>query len=137
MSSLTDQIVEAFLSCTLSREEWTYQAHLKVGLWHILRYAPGESIEKLRQSIKKYNVACGIENTDSQGYHETMTQFYVWLINQFIQQADCSKSIDSLADELINTYGDKSLPLRYYSRERLVSKAARLGWVEPDLTPLT
>jgi hypothetical protein len=137
MRSLTDQMVEAFLSCTLPKEEWTHQAHLRVALWHLLRYSPSESIEKLRRRIKQYNVACGIENTDSQGYHETITQFYVWLINRFIQQADGSQPIDSLGDELIDSYGDKMLPLTYYSHDRLMSKSARLEWVEPDLIPLT
>jgi len=136
MQSLTVQLVEAFTLCTLPKDEWTHHAHLKVGLWHLLHYSPSESIQRLRQGIKRYNVACGIENTESQGYHETITQFYVWLIKQFIQQVDCSQPIDALADELINRYGDKLLPFRYYSRDRLMSKTARLEWVEPDLTPL-
>jgi hypothetical protein len=41
-----------------------------------------------------------------------------------------------LADELINRYGDKLLPFKYYSRDSLMSKTARLEWIEPDLTPL-
>lgn len=137
MYSSTKQLVEAFVSCTLPKEEWTHDAHLRVGLWHLLHYSPSESMERLRQNIKKYNVACGIENTETQGYHETITRFYVWLINRFIQQTDCSEPIDLLADELINRYGDKSLPFSYYSRDRLISKTARLQWVQPDLKPLT
>ena len=137
MYSSTKQLVEAFVSCTLPKEKWTHDAHLRVGLWHLLHYSPSESMERLRQNIKKYNVACGIENTETQGYHETITRFYVWLINRFIQQTDCSEPIDLLADELINRYGDKSLPFSYYSRDRLISKTARLQWVEPDLKPLT
>ena len=133
---MTEQLVEAFLLCTLAREEWTHDAHLKVGLWHLLHYSPSESIKRLRKSIKQYNVACGIDNTDSQGYHETITQFYVWLIHRFILQTDWSQPIDLLADELINCYGDKLLPFSYYSRDRLMSKSARLKWVEPDLKPL-
>jgi hypothetical protein len=135
MNSLTEQLVKAFLSCTLPKDKWTHHAHLRVGLWHLLRYSQRESIERLRQGIKQYNVACGIENTESQGYHETITQFYVRLIHQFIQQADCTQPLDSLADELIHHSGDRSLPLKYYSRDKLMSKAARLGWVEPDLMP--
>ena len=136
MKSFTDQLVEAFTSCTLPRDEWTHQAYLRVGLWHLLHYSSSESLVRLRQGIKQYNVACGIENTESQGYHETITQFYVWLIYRFVQQADCSQPIDLLASDLIHRYGDNLLPLNYYSRDQLMSKAARLGWVEPDLNPL-
>lgn len=137
MPSLTVQLVEKFISCTLDKEEWTHHAHLKVGLWHLLHYSPSESLVKLRQSIKRYNVACGIENTESKGYHETITQFYVWIIYQFIQTADRSQPIDILANELLDRYGDKLLPFQYYSRDKLMSKVARVEWVEPDLTPLT
>ncbi|HHP7230293.1 MAG TPA: hypothetical protein ACFCUY_05470 [Xenococcaceae cyanobacterium] len=138
MPSLTEQMIVAFLSCKLPREEWTHEAHLKVGLWHLLYYSPEESLIKLRQSIKKYNLACEIENTEEQGYHETITQFYVWLIERFIQETDCSQPIDVLADELIRCYcyGDKKILFCYYSRDRLFSKAARLSWVKPDLQPL-
>lgn len=38
-----------------------------------------------------------------------------------------------LAEELIATWGDKRLPLVYYSEERLMSGTARRRWVEPDL----
>jgi hypothetical protein len=41
-----------------------------------------------------------------------------------------------LVRELIERIGDRRLPLRYYSRERLFSAEARLGWVEPDLLAL-
>ena len=31
---------------------------------------------------------------------------------------------------------DRSLPLEFWSRERLMSDEARHGWLEPDLRPL-
>ncbi len=146
MDSLTERVVKRFLSCTLPKQEWTHEAHLRVGLWHLLHYSPSESMARLRQSIKRYNIACGIENTDSQGYHETITRFYVLLIAHFIKTniqlvnkiataplSNETTNVDLLADELINCYGNKSLIFKYYSRDRLMSKAARLEWVEPDL----
>ncbi len=136
MKSSTEELVDAFLSRKLPKKEWTHKAHLKVGLWHLLHYAPYESIERLRQNIKQYNIACGIENTETQGYHETITRFYIWLINKFLQQTERSQPIDLLADRLISLYGDKSFPLNYYSRDKLMSKTARLQWVEPDLKAL-
>lgn len=148
MDSVTERVVRKFFSCTLPKQEWTHEAHLRVGLWHLLRYSPSEFLVRLRQSIKRYNVACGIENTDSQGYHETITRFYVLLIARFIETNIQSVNkivitpsneivnIDLLANELIKSYGDKSLIFKYYSRDRLMSKTARLEWVEPDLMSL-
>ena len=145
MESLTEQVVNQFLCCSLPKQQWTHEAHLRVGLWHLLHYSPSESIAKLRQGIKRYNLTCEIENTDSQGYHETITQFYVLLIARFIETniqlvnaivitpSNEIVNVDLLANELIKSYGDRSLIFKYYSRDRLMSKTARIEWVEPDL----
>lgn len=37
---------------------------------------------------------------------------------------------------LLSPQGGRDWPLRFYSRELLFSKEARLGWVEPDLAAL-
>ena len=91
---------------------------------------------RLRQGIKQYNIACGVKNTDAQGYHETITRFYVLIIQKFLRQVERARPIDLLADELIELYGDKSLPFAYYSKDKLFSTAARRGWLEPDLKPI-
>jgi hypothetical protein len=90
----------------------------------------------VRDRIRAYNEATGGENTDSAGYHETITRFFVWRIGAFVAAADCRRPIDDLADELIRLLGDKNVPLEYYSRERIMSVEARRGWIEPDLQPL-
>lgn len=132
----TEELVEAFIACTLPKAEWTHQAHLRVGLWHLLRHRAEEALALLRVRIQRYNVACGGANTDHSGYHETITRFYVWVIDRFLQSADRSQGIDQLAEELIRRHGETGLPLRYYSRELLSSVPARRQWVEPDLAPL-
>ena len=137
MESLTRQVVEAFVSCTLPRKEWTHQAHLRVGLWYLLHYSPPEALARLRKNIEQYNISCGIENTKNQGYHETITRFYLLLIEGFIQQTDSLQPIDLIADKLISCYGDKTLLLKYYSPDRLWSQTARFEWVEPDLIAFT
>lgn len=134
--SRTEQLVEAFLACTLPRQEWTHHAHLRVGLWHLLHLGPDEALAQLRERIQRYNLSIGGANTATSGYHETITRFYVWLIARFVASADRSLPLDTLADELIRCHGDRDLPLRYYTQDRLQSVAARLCWLEPDLLPL-
>ena len=90
-------------------------------------------MDLLRTGIRSYNTACGIANTDSSGYHETVTRFYVLLIADFLERQDLSVPIDDLAAALINALGDKALLLDYFTPERLMSKQARRQWVEPDL----
>ena len=134
--SETARIAKAFCDCTLPYEEWSHEAHLRVGLWHLLAYSPAESATRMRDGIRVYNHACGVPNTDHSGYHETVTFFYMAMIAHFLDGENRSKPVDCLAEKLVARYGEKRLPLYYYSKEVLRSKAARLGWVEPDLQPL-
>jgi hypothetical protein len=132
----TDQLASGFIDLSLPKEDWTHYAHLRVGLWHAMRHSPAESLDLLRARISAFNQAKGGENTASAGYHETITRFYVHVIGRFLTSADTRRPTDELEQELIARYGDKELPLQYYTSERLFSSEARLGWVAPDLRAL-
>jgi hypothetical protein len=132
----TDRLVREFIARTLPKSEWTHEAHLRVGLWHALQYPDSTALELLRARISAYNEATGAANTATSGYHETITRFYVHVIRVFARSADPSVPIDELAPVLIEQWGDKNLPLRHYSRQRLFSAEARRAWIEPDLAPL-
>jgi hypothetical protein len=118
---------------TLPKEQWTHEAHLRVGLWHVVHFDAPEALVLLRHRISRYNESVGTPNSDTSGYHETITRFYVSLIAWFASGQDRSDPLDALARRLIEKYGDRDLPFRYYSRDRLFSVEARRGWVEPDL----
>lgn len=135
--SEVDRLAAGFLARTLPKAEWTHQAHLRVGLWHLLRYPPAEALDRLRDGIRRYNESIGGTNTETSGYHETITHFYVRVIENFLETADRSRPIDTLADELIVLHGDRDLPLRHWTRDRLMSVEARAAWVEPDRQPLS
>ncbi len=136
MGLTTDELAEAFLACTLPKKEWTHEAHLRVGLWHLLRFNTEETLALLRTRIRRLNTSHGTPNTDHGGYHETITRFYVLVIDRFLRTADRERAVDQLAEQLIDRLGDRNLPLRYYSRERLFSVPARRQWIEPDVTAL-
>ena len=131
-----DILARAFTARTLPKAEWTHHAHLRVGLWHVLRYPDGVALDLLRLRIRSYNESTGVLNTSSGGYHETITRFYVAVIRSFLDSVDAQRPTDELAQDLIARFGDKDLPFRYYTRERLLSVEARLGWLPPDVEPL-
>jgi hypothetical protein len=131
-----DQLAASFLDGTLPKAAWTHEAHLRVGVWHLLRYPPSDALDQLREGIRRYNDATGTANSAHAGYHETITRFYVGVIGGFLVAADRSRPADELADDLVAQLGDRALPLRHWSAERLMSPEARLGWVEPDREPL-
>ena len=132
----TNRIARMFLARTLPEPEWTHHAHFRVGLWHLLRYDAAETMDRLRRGIRAYNEAVGTINSDASGYHETFTRFYVTMIAAFVSSRDRSQPLDEMAADLLVEVGDKDLPFRYYSRERILSVIARREWVEPDLAPL-
>lgn len=136
MASHTDRVAEAFSSLVLTKPEWTHEAHLRVGLWHVLHFGEDEAMERLREGITRLNESHGVANTESGGYHESITWFYVRTIACFVERSGRGRDLDELAEELVLLLEDKELPLRYWSRDLLFSPAARLGWVEPDLAPL-
>ena len=133
VKSSTSSIAQEFCDCTLPKSAWTHKAHLQVGLWHLMHYSPQTALNLLRERIRRYNVVCGVVNSETSGYHETITQFYLKVIVYFLKQHDVSQPIDQLAEALIQAWGDRNLPLIYYSKDRLMSKEARQHWLEPDL----
>ena len=130
-----DALVDSFIACTLPRERWTHSAHLIVGLWHLERHGEEEALALLRERIVAYNVSVGTANTDTSGYHETITRFYVIAIGQFLRS--CRKDRRDRAGLfralLESPLSDRDLPLRFYSRAHLFSVEARKGWARPDL----
>jgi carbonic anhydrase len=130
--SETERIAHALTERTLPKGEWTHHAHLRAGLWHVWHHGADDAVPLLRERITAYNASVGTANTDTSGYHETMTRFYVMVIAAFLDGVDRAERLDAVADRLIAVHGDPALPLRYYTKRTLFSTAARRAWVEPD-----
>ncbi|BAZ51155.1 hypothetical protein NIES4103_38040 [Nostoc sp. NIES-4103] len=131
-----DNLINRFKNCTLPRCEWNHFAHLIVALSYLTHYEEKQAINLIRQGIQEYNKAMGIKTTKNSGYHETLTLFWINIVRRYLFNLEKSSSILELANELIHTYGNKNLPLEYYSRDLLMSWEARNHWTVPDLKPI-
>ncbi|HUR93688.1 MAG TPA: hypothetical protein VMY76_03835 [Gemmatimonadales bacterium] len=131
-----EQLVRRFDDGTLPQAEWTHRAHLTVALWYASHHSPERALDLVRRGILRLNAAHGVPTTPTRGYHETITRFYMHLVGRYVEQADSAESWAERANWLVGQYGDRELPLRYYSEVRLKSAEARMGWVEPDLMAL-
>jgi hypothetical protein len=131
-----DDLVARFRARTLPKDEWTHRAHLAVGTWHVHEHGPGAALELLRHGITRLNEAHGTVNSDSSGYHETVTRAYVQLLSEFIRTQAGLAVADCVQALLAGPLAEKTALFRYYSRTSLGSLTARKGWVEPDLAPL-
>lgn len=133
-----DHIVKGFHDHSLRKKEWTHQAHLITGLHTLMHHSLEESIHIMREGIKSYNVAVGGQNTDSGGYHETITIFFLHALTAFKSQFPPSIELVELVNRLNETVLVKRpFMFQFYTKERLFSVEARRGWIEPDLKPLT
>jgi hypothetical protein len=130
------RLVARFEDCTLPKAEWTHRAHLAVALWYASRLPAGEALAAIRRGIHRLNAAHGVVATQTGGYHETITRAYMQLVGRFVDEDDADGGWQSRVDRLLERLGERDLLLAWYSRERLMSPAARAGWVEPDLAPL-
>jgi hypothetical protein len=127
--------IAGFEACRLSKQQWTHQAHLTAGFWY-LQFDPAEALETIRRNIRRHNESVGTPNTDTGGYHESITRLYLFGIEQHIRAHRDASFEESLRALLESELGNSAWPLTYYSRERLFSATARRDWVEPDLQPL-
>lgn len=122
------------LACTLPREAWTHEAHLGACLW-LLTARPDIVPERdLGAIIRRFNESVGGVNDDTQGYHETITQLYIASARDHLDGRAAGELLVAAVNALLaSDRGRRDWPLRYYSRERLFSVAARRTLVLPDL----
>jgi len=128
-----EAFVREFEACTLPKSRWHHHAHLVVGLWYLSRYSFEETLAIVRRRIRAYNEVVGPPNTDTSGYHETLTRFYLLGMAEHIGRHRDAPLPESLGLLLASPLASKDWPLAAYSRDLLASVAARRQWVEPDL----
>jgi len=127
----TATLVSAFEARTLPKAAWTHAAHVTVGAVFAHRYGRAGALARLRAMIPPYNLATGGENTDTAGYHDTITAYYAAAAADAVRGATSDEEAARLA--LAGAHLTREAPLNYWSRELLFSTPARRGFVAPDL----
>ena len=124
---------EGMIACTLPKTEWTHEAHLATCAWLVLERPDIAPERDLPNLIRRYNESVGGVNSDSEGYHETITQLYIAAVRSALARSEGRGLADRVNALLREPEGRRDWPLRFYSPDLLFSREARLGWVEPDL----
>ncbi|HUQ32086.1 MAG TPA: hypothetical protein VM095_08195 [Pyrinomonadaceae bacterium] len=130
-----EAIVRGFENCTLPDSEFKHAEHLTVALYylHRARLTVPEATEKMRDGLYRF---LDHHAGDRQAYNETITLFWIRIVDSFLSGTDTARPVEAIANELIEAFGNSNLLYEYFSRERVLSKEARTTWVEPDLKPL-
>src|SRR6185369_13143043 len=123
------RIGEGVEARTLPKPEWTHAAHFAAALWLLTR--PGRDARaEMPGLIRAYNEATGVANTDTDGYHETITQASLRAAAHWLAEHP-GPLADALAGLLASPLGRSDWLLKHWSRARLFSVEARRAWVEP------
>ena len=128
-------VAAGLVDCTLPAAEWTHEAHFAAALW-MLRHQPGFNTAAMAPIIRRYNLACGKENSDTAGYHETITRASLAAAAAALAAMPGAPLPEVLAQLLAGPCGGSGWLLAYWRRETLFSPAARRAWLAPDLAPL-
>ena len=133
-----ETLARLFENKTLPKNEWTHQAHIAVAFYELHQSEDfGQAIERLRKKIIDYNESVGTQNTDSSGYHETLTVFWLKTVHEYQSATPYLTPDEAYHRFLKELPALSSFPALFYSREVLFFKAARAQWVEPDLLSLS
>ena len=129
-----EHLGEGLIACTLRKEEWTHEAHLAATTYLTLKHPEIDLDIELPGIIRRFNESVGGVNSDTEGYHDSITRAFLRGVRLFLDEADASAPLHELVNELLmSPMGRRDWPLRFYSRELLFSVEARRNFIEPDV----
>lgn len=139
MSLTTDadirRITDGLITRRLPKPDWTHEAHFAAAL-DLLSRPEIDAFAEMPAIIRAYNDAVGTPNSDTEGYHETITLASLKAARWHIEMRSGTALPEVLSALMASECGNKTWLLTYWSRERLFSVEARRSWTEPDLAPL-
>jgi hypothetical protein len=129
-------IGRGLLDLTLPKTAWTHGAHFAAALWLLSCRKDLDAERDMPRFIRRYNEATGTVNSDTAGYHETITQASIRAARDFLMRNGDIGLFHSCNALMASALGDPDWPLAYWSRALLFSTAARRNWVDPDIRAL-
>jgi hypothetical protein len=120
---------------TLPKPQWTHAAHFAAACW-LLRHPTLDAMREMPGFIRAYNESTDTPNTDTGGYHETITLASLRAARSWLSERRDKALHEALNELLASEYGRSDWLLTYWSKPVLFSVAARRTWIEPDLRPL-
>ncbi len=129
-------ITNGLITRTLPKPEWTHAAHFAAAIG-LLADPNYNAFQDMPGFIKAYNVSTGGENTDDEGYHETITQASL-MAAQYVLKTHGKEAplYECVNDLLSQEFGKPGWLFSYWSKDVLFSVKARKSWVAPDIKAL-
>ena len=136
-SSLAEimEIASGLRDRTFTAARFHHREHCLATAYYLKAEPQTDWRRELPELIRRYNESMGGANTEDAGYHETITQFYLDAIEDFLKRRS-GESIEAACTALLaSRIASGNFALEFYSRERLFSREARRCYLPPDLKP--
>lgn len=130
-----DRITRGLIDRSLPKPEWTHAAHFAAA-FGLIAHPDIDAAAEMPGLIRAYNLATGVANTDTSGYHETITLASLRAAQAWLAARPDVGLSNALGGLLVSPYGRPDWLLSHWSRPRLFSVEARRRWMAPDLAPL-
>ena len=125
-----------FADRSLPASEFSHQAHWAAVIWLLAGHDPAWVAQEMPGMIRAFNEAHGGVNSDSEGYHETISLASIAAAAHQMEQMPGADNSAVLAAIFSAEFGDPNWLLRHWRRDTLFAPSARRHWVAPDLVPL-
>jgi len=122
-------IYEGLCRKTLPKPDWSHAAHFAAACAIMIDPAR-DAFADMPDIIREYNEATGVANTDTEGYHHTITVASLLAVQHHMSPSlHLYQNVNAI---LKSEYGRSDWLTAYWSQDLLFSKAARNHWVAPD-----
>ena len=121
--------IDGFQAGTLDMEAFDHEAHIYMAWLHLEEYPVLEAARLYSDALKRVTAKLGIPDK----YHETITWFYMFLIDERIRTSESNGWLSFKRDNAdLFAHGDQSVLHRYYRAGTLGSDEARESFLLPD-----
>jgi hypothetical protein len=131
-----DVFIATFEGCTLPKAEWTHGAHLLTGACYVHSLGESDAIDRMRLCVRRYNESVGGKNTETSGYHETVTVAWIKLLNSLLNRSRPIERAAFAALAVERFREQKDIFKHFYDFDLIASTEARRSWIAPTLRPL-
>ena len=131
-----EAIAKGLIAHSWPKENWTHDCHWAAALWLLARDGLAATSRDMPGMIRSYNEAVGGRNTDTEGYHETITQASLIVAARALADTP-GAPLHTVCNTLCaGPHGRAKWIEDHWSPEHLFTPRARREWVAPDRAPL-
>ena len=124
-------LVQAFENGTFPGKDWKHPEHLALAACYLYDNPFDAALLRARDRIRAYNESQGGKNTEDSGYHETLTVFWLQLVDRHLDRT--KPRLAATRDLMEQFASQRDLYRKHYWFDLLTSREARANWVPPDL----